>query len=75
MAIRKMSLKSNVSGRYFVDNQCLGCSGCVVRAPEHFGINKEGAYIKKQPVTVEEEKSCLIALAGCPAKAIGQDQI
>ncbi len=71
MANFNFKLKSNVDGPYFVDNQCLRCSGCVVYSPECFDINKEGAFLKKQPTNQEEKDACEYARKRCPAKAIG----
>lgn len=66
---------NNVTGKFYVDNQCIDCDMCRHTAPDHFGRFDEGgySYVKKQPKTPEEEASCEEALSGCPVDAIGAD--
>lgn len=73
MASRKDKLKANVDGQYFVDHNCICCTGCVVYSPHCFDVNREGAFVKKQPKTDEEKLACAYAMSRCPAKAIGCD--
>lgn len=64
----------NVSGPFFVDDQCIDCDACRTEAPKHFTRNNDHGYsfVFKQPVTPEEKKQCESALSGCPVSAIGQ---
>ena len=65
----------NVSGRYYVDDQCIDCDACRTEAPENFIRSDENGYsfVSKQPATPEEEQACQAALEACPVEAIGQD--
>ena len=65
----------NVTGKYYVDNQCIDCDLCRETAPENFTRNDDGgySYVKKQPETPEEEAQCKEAMEGCPVEAIGNN--
>ena len=75
MADKSNKFPDNVSGKYFVDDQCISCDACTTEAPDHFAMNDaEGhAYVKKQPQTPEEVEACERAKDGCPVEAIGND--
>lgn len=75
MAQKENKFKDNLTGKYYVDDQCIACDACVVEAPKFFCMNDdEGhAYVKLQPTTPEEIKECENALAACPVEAIGND--
>src|SRR5258708_20919454 len=66
----------NVTGKYYVDNQCIDCDLCRETAPENFTRNDDGgySYVKKQPHTPEKEAQCKEAMEGCPVGAIGNNQ-
>lgn len=72
MALRANKLKANVEGDYYVDHHCLSCTGCVAYSPNCFDVNRDGAFVKKQPETEEEKAACEYARSRCPAKAIGR---
>src|SRR5947208_10551314 len=66
----------NVTGKYYVDNQCIDCVLCRETAPANFTRNDDGgfSYVKKQPETPEEEALCKEAKEGCPVEAIGDNR-
>jgi len=65
----------NVTGKYYVDNQCIDCDLCRETAPDNFTRNDDGGYsfVFKQPTTPEQETQCKEAMEGCPVEAIGND--
>lgn len=75
MAQKSAKFADNVSGKYYVDDQCIACDACVVEAPKFFVMNDSDghAYVKLQPTTPEEFKDAENALAACPVEAIGND--
>lgn len=75
MAQKSAKFPDNVSGKFYVDDQCIACDACVVEAPKFFIMNDNDghAYVMKQPTTPEEIKECENALAACPVEAIGND--
>jgi ferredoxin len=64
----------NVSGKFYVDDQCIDCDLCRETAPVNFTRSDDGgySYVFKQPTTPEEEALCKEAMEGCPVEAIGQ---
>ena len=65
----------NVTGKFYVDNQCIDCDLCRETAPNNFTrSDDEGySYVFKQPENDEETAQCLEAMEGCPVEAIGDD--
>jgi len=65
----------NVSGAYYVDDQCIDCDLCRETAPANFKRDDDGghSYVYKQAETDAERDLCEEALAGCPVEAIGRD--
>src|SRR3954454_20190375 len=65
----------NVTGKFYVDNQCIDCDLCRETAPENFTRNDDGgySYVFKQPTTPDEETQCKEAMEGCPVEAIGNN--
>lgn len=65
----------NVTGKYYVDNQCIDCDLCRETAPENFTRSDDGgySYVFKQPSSPEEEALCKEAQEGCPVEAIGDN--
>ena len=63
----------NVSGRFYVTNDCLACDACVDTAPDNFRMDEGLSYVYKQPSTPEEEKRCHEAMEHCPMEAIWDD--
>ena len=65
----------NVTGKFYVDNQCIDCDLCRETAPDNFKRNEDGGYsfVYKQPETPEEESRCKEAKEGCPVEAIGDN--
>ena len=75
MADPKAKWQENISGKFYVDRQCIACDACTVEAPRFFKMNDiEGhAFVTLQPKTENELKECLEALRLCPVEAIGSD--
>jgi ferredoxin len=75
MADVKDKLIENVSGKYYVDRQCIDCDVCRDTSPANFTRNDENgySYVHKQPETAEELGLCEEAFNACPVEAIGDD--
>ena len=67
--------RQNVSGRFYVDDQCIDCDLCRETAPTNFARDPDGghSFVHKQPENAEEEALCREAMEGCPVEAIGDD--
>ncbi len=65
----------SVTGKYYVDDQCIDCDLCRETAPANFTRQEDGgySYVFKQPENDEEEALCQEAMEGCPVEAIGED--
>ena len=65
----------NVTGKFYVDNQCIDCDLCRETAPDNFTRSDDGGYsfVYKQPENDEERALCEEALTCCPVEAIGND--
>lgn len=65
----------NITGKFYVDRECIDCDLCRETAPDNFTRNEDGGYsfVFKQPVTEQEEARCKEAMEGCPVEAIGSD--
>lgn len=73
MAERAKRLPDNVPGKYYVDENCIGCNLCVNTAPTVFAMNaQDKAYVQKQPED-SELADVRAALESCPVEAIGDD--
>ena len=75
MASFQNKYPDNVTGKFYVDDQCIDCDLCRETAPDNFTRNEDGGYsfVFKQPVTPEEHIRCKEAMEGCPVEAIGND--
>jgi len=75
MADKKDKWPLNVTGKFYVDEQCIDCDLCRETAPSCFKRNDDGGYsfVYNQPKTQEEVELCMEALEGCPVNAIGLD--
>jgi ferredoxin len=75
VAIKSAKFSHNISGKYYVDEQCIACDACVMAASGFFIMNDSDghAYVKNQPQTADEIAECENALAACPVEAIGND--
>lgn len=62
----------NVTGKYFVTEDCIDCDLCRENAPDNFKRNDDGGYsfVFKQPQTAEEEARCDEAKQACPVEAV-----
>src|ERR1039457_2698028 len=65
----------NITGKFYVDNQCIDCDLCRETAPDNFKRNDDGgySYVYKQPENPEEEARCKEAKEGFPGEAIGDN--
>ncbi len=57
---------------YSVSKECIGCRACVGIAGDNFDMKGNTAYLKKQPLTEEDERLCQMAEAVCPTNAISK---
>lgn len=75
MADREDKNDDNVSGKFYVDTQCIDCDLCRETAPNNFTRSEdEGySYVFKQPDNDEDVELCREAIEGCPVEAIGED--
>ncbi len=75
MANKSNRFPENVSGKFYVDDQCIDCDLCRETAPDYFRRNDDGgfSYVYKQPTDQEGIDQCMEALEGCPVEAIGND--
>ncbi len=75
MADPSQKLVDNVSGKYYVDTQCIDCDVCRVTAPGNFQRNEQKgySYVFRQPADAEEEAQCQEAMDCCPVEAIGKE--
>jgi glyoxylase-like metal-dependent hydrolase (beta-lactamase superfamily II)/ferredoxin len=71
MADPRKSVPENVSGDFFVDSTCIDCDTCRQLAPATFAEAGEYAFVRRQPVAVEERRLALRALVCCPTGSIG----
>ena len=64
--------KSEISGKYTVNDACIGCAICSEIAPENFRFNheQECEYVCKQPGTEEEVCLCVVVIYICPVNYI-----
>jgi len=75
MADREEKQPENVSGKFYVDEQCIDCDLCRDHAPDFFTRSNDGgySYVYNQPTTEEGIELCTEALEDCPVEAIGND--
>lgn len=75
MADKSAKWEKNVSGRFYVDDQCIDCDLCRETAPDFFTRDDDGGYsfVYRQPTAAEDVELCMEALEGCPVDAIGAD--
>ncbi len=75
MADKNKKWGDNVSGKFYVDDQCIDCDACRTEAPNNYRRNDEHgfSYVYKQPENQLEEEQCQAALEACPVEAIGKD--
>jgi len=75
MADPRDKLLENVSGKFYVDSQCIDCDVCRVTAPNNFRRDeaKGYSYLFHQPENAEELAQCVEAMDSCPVEAIGDD--
>lgn len=74
MADKSNVTEGNVSGKYYVDQNCISCGVCEATAPDFFSMGEEFAYVTKQPQEKVEVQQCEDALTDCPVNAIGNDR-
>ncbi|MGK5093988.1 ferredoxin [Deltaproteobacteria bacterium TL4] len=75
MADKARKFSNNISGKYYVDDECIDCSLCSEIAPDNFTVDMEAGhdYVYHQPMNQAQEALCLDAMDLCPVDAIGND--
>lgn len=75
MADKNAKVEENVSGKFYVDLECIGCGVCSSEAPNNFKLKDDSshAFVFMQPKNEAEVKICLEAMESCPVDAIGDD--
>jgi len=68
-------LEDNVSGKWYVDSNCIDCDVCRTTAPNNFEANEDEGYsfVNKQPEGDEELAQMEESMESCPTEAIGDD--
>ena len=62
--------------QFTVSDECIGCRACVEVADVNFDINDDNiAYLKKQPISPDEETKCEEAMEVCPVEAISVEDV
>lgn len=73
MATLSKKRSVNLPGNFYVDSSCIDCETCRILAPDTFGEDVGGSYVKKQPKTDSEMFRALQALVACPTTSIGTE--
>lgn len=75
MANKANKTLKNISGRFYVDDQCIDCDLCRAMASDFFDRDHDSGYsiVIRQPSTPEGEELCREAMRSCPVEAIGDD--
>jgi ferredoxin len=75
MADKTAKFSDNVSGKFYVDENCIDCDLCREIAPGFFTRNDdEGhSFVHAQPSSDRDIALCLEAMNDCPVEAIGDD--
>jgi ferredoxin len=74
MADKSAKAVKNVSGKYYVDTNCISCGQCIDVAGDFFAESPDGGvYVKAQPSSEQDIALCEQALSNCPVEAIGND--
>ncbi|MBT3786149.1 ferredoxin [bacterium] len=75
MAEMDNKYEDNITGKYYVDDQCIDCDLCRSTAPDNFRTEEDlgYSYVFKQASNEEEEELCVEAMENCPVEAIGDD--
>jgi ferredoxin len=65
----------NMTGKFYVDTQCIDCDVCRDTAPDFFARNDDEGYsfVYRQPESPSDVEVCYEALQSCPVDAIGDD--
>ncbi len=74
MANLEKRLAGNVPGDFFVDTSCIDCDTCRQLAPEVFRDTGDASIVFRQPVSIAETRSTLMALVACPTGSIGSQR-
>jgi ferredoxin len=74
MADKNIKYPENITGRYYVDRECIDCDMCRNIAPKSFTRSDDDhSYVFRQPQTPEEIAQAEEAQTSCPVEAIGND--
>ena len=68
MADKNDKRPESVTGKFYVDSQCIDCDLCRETAPKSFTRQDDGgySYVFAQPTDQEGIDKCMEALEGCP---------
>ncbi len=75
MAEQSKRLPENISGKYYIDSECINCGLCIEIAPGIFKLDEisQNQYVYKQPSLPSEIVILKEAIESCPTEAIGDD--
>ncbi|MBN2544752.1 MAG: ferredoxin [Spirochaetes bacterium] len=75
MADKTKKTEGNVNGKFYVDENCIGCGLCASIAENNFKMSDDGsfAFVVRQPEDNKELDDCKEAIVNCPVNAIGDD--
>lgn len=75
MADKTKKTNGNIDGKFYVDDNCIGCGLCASIAENNFKMSDDCsfAFVIKQPDNNKESEDCSDAKINCPVDAIGDD--
>ena len=75
MADKRSKVIENTTGKFYVDQECIGCHLCAEIAPDNFKITDDGDhdYVFQQPKDEKQLVLCQEAIDLCPVESIGDD--
>lgn len=74
MADRTQRREGNVPGKFYIDQNCIGCGLCWITARDN--IRDDGsrrAVVFKQPQGEQELAEVYEAIGDCPEQSVGDD--
>ena len=74
MACADQKVPGNISGKIYVDKQCIDCDLCRAEVPQVFARHDDGySYVFAQPTDDEVMEKTMEVIGNCPVEAIGHD--
>ncbi len=74
MAKYELANKNSMSGNFFVDTRCIGCSTCKNIAYNIFELKENLSFVKNQPINQNKINASILALLSCPVYSIGMKE-